>query len=154
MISQITEPTSGFVDTFRMFMNDLLDVNRLLQTEELTNEKLALALRLAMDQFNNTPPLISQKWTECELFPDTDLLFHGGAVNAFKMAGLMHLRNQLTYSDGGIQVNTNEKEGSYRQWYMDYRAEWKERIKDIKISLNYEGAFGHVSSEYAANWLI
>ena len=135
-------------------MNDLVDVNRLLQVEELTDEKLSLALKLALDQFNNTPPLISSKQLNCDTFPDTDLLFHGGAVNAMKMAGLMHLRNQLSYNDGGISVNINEKEGQYRQWYADYRAEWSTRVKDLKVALNYEGAFGSVSSEYAANWLI
>lgn len=148
MLSEISEPTVALLDDFRLFLNDYVIMNRLLKTEESPSGHLSLALRLACDDYNNTPPLIPKVLIP-ESFPNTNMLFHGGAIIVFKQVGLMHLRNQLSYNDGGISVQINEKEGQYRQWYQDYRAEYQRWIEQYKTSRNYEGFFGNLGSEYA-----
>lgn len=151
MYSSIETPAQETIDLLRMFLNDLEDVNRLLRVEELPDEKLSTAIKLAIDEFNTTPPLVYNV-NIAEQFPSMAMLMHGASIYCLKMAGLMHLRNQLSYNDGGIQVAINEKEAQYRQWYSDYRNEWRMWVKEWKVSRNYEDSLGEVRSEYSNVW--
>ncbi len=42
----------------RLFLNDTPELNRLIRREESTDEKLDLAIALALDDYSITPPLL------------------------------------------------------------------------------------------------
>lgn len=149
MLEYIESPSQDALDMFRLSINDLVEVNRLLDTQQLDDSRLSLALKMAVDEYNSKPPIIGPRITRMEDFPSATMLFHGASVNAFKMSGLMQLRNMLPYNDGGVNVSINDFEDRYMRWMQDYRNEWKTWIIDFKSSKNYENAFGSSSSEYA-----
>lgn len=65
-------------------------------------------------------------------FPKTSLLLQGALIFLLRGRGLLHLRNQVSYSDAGFSVNLDDKSGAYAQWmaneatiYFNERKEFK-----------------------------
>lgn len=131
----------------RLFLNDTPELNRLIRTHESTEEKLDLALALALDDFNATAPLIGN-WT-IENFPSLWLLLYGATIQTLRSAGLLQSRNELTYSSGGVSVRIFDKTQLYQSWINAFVAEYEQKKMNYKKSLNISMALANgVRSEY------
>lgn len=132
----------------RLFLNDTPELNRLIRTQESTDEKLDLALALTTDDYNVTPPLLgtSYVWN----FPSLYLLIYGAAIQTLRSAGILQSRNELAYSSGGVSVRIFDKTQLYQSWIAQFVAEYERKKQNFKISLNINAALaGGVSSEYS-----
>lgn len=131
----------------RMFLNDTAELNRLIRQEESDDNKLDLAIRLAIDDYNITAPIIGT--TTIANFPSIYLLIHGSAIQTLKSAGILQSRNQLEYSSGGITVRTFDKTQLYQSWIMQFYQDYERKKLDLKKLANIESAWpGGVHSEY------
>lgn len=124
----------------RMFLNDTAELNRLIRQEESNSEKLDLAIRLTIDDWNITPPLLGN--ATITTFPSIYLLIHGAAIQALKSAGILQSRNQLEYSSGGITVRTFDKTQLYQSWIIQFYQDYERKKLEYKKSSNIEGAWG------------
>ena len=132
----------------RLFLNDTPELNRLIRTQESTDEKLDLALLLTVDDYNVTPPLLGT--AQVANFPSLYLLIYGGAINVLRSAGLLQSRNELAYSSGGVSVRIFDKTQLYQSWIAQFVAEYERKKQNLKISLNINAALaGGVASEYS-----
>jgi hypothetical protein len=132
----------------RLFLNDTPELNRLIRRQESSDEKLDLALRLAIDDFNITPPFLGT--ATVANFPSLFLLIYGASIQVLRSAGLLHSRNELVYSSGGVSVRIFDKTQLYQSWIAQFVAEYERKKGNYKISANINGALaGGVSSEYA-----
>jgi len=132
----------------RLFLNDTPDLNRLIRTYESTDEKLDLAMILAVDDYNVTPPLLST--AQVANFPSLYLLIYGASIQVLRSAGLLQSRNELAYSSGGVSVRIFDKTQLYQSWIAQFVAEYERKKQNFKISLNINSALsGGVSSEYS-----
>jgi hypothetical protein len=132
----------------RLFLNDTPELNRLIRTQESTDEKLDLALRLATDDYNITPPLLDtpQVWN----FPSLYLLIYGASIQVLRSAGLLQSRNELAYSSGGVSVRIFDKTQLYQSWIAQFVAEYERKKQNYKISVNINAALASgISSEYS-----
>lgn len=131
----------------RMFLNDTAELNRLIRQEESNSDKLDLAIRLTIDDYNITTPLIGN--VTIVSFPSIYLLIHGASIQTLKSAGILQSRNQLEYSSGGITVRTFDKTQLYQSWIMQFYQDYERKKMDLKKFINIESSWpGGVYSEY------
>lgn len=136
----------------RTFIGDRAEDNRLIPGEELGVDKLRLAIRLTMDEFNNAPPFTS---FDLQTFPSLMVLLHGATVQCLIMAGLIQSRNYLQFSDGGISEVISDKAPMYQGWIQQLSgilSNYKKVSEDIKVSINMEQGFGVIPSPYGYWW--
>ena len=141
----INKTQDEMVKILRTFLGDTEHENRLIPGEELSDDKLRLALDLAIDEYNNTPPFENRDYIT---FPSLKLLIHGGAIQALIMAGLVQTRNYLNFSDGGIQEVISDKSAGYQAWIGNIVGRYYEEGQALKTSLNMERNFGVIPSPY------
>lgn len=65
-------------------------------------------------------------------FPKTSLLLDGAMVFLLQSKGLLHLRNQVSYSDAGFSVNLDDKSGNYAQWMAQIQNTYLMKLKEFK----------------------
>lgn len=136
-----------FIGQVRDYLRDHPQFNALqLNDFETSDSVISLCADLAADDFSNSPPLIGRHTVES--MPYLYLLFIGTVLQVLRSAGLMQARNNLNYSDGGLTVATSDKSPIYKAWADTYYAEYEQKKRTLKISLNAASAYGGVSSEY------
>jgi len=132
----------------RLFLNDTPELNRLIRREESTDEKLDLAMDLATDDYNITPPLLGV--TTLKNFPSLYLLIYGSTIQVLRSAGILQSRNELAYSSGGVSVRIFDKTQLYQSWINQFIAEYERKKNNFKISTNINNAMaGGIASEYS-----
>jgi hypothetical protein len=122
----------------RLFLNDTPELNRLILREESDAAKLDLALRLAIDDYNITAPILTP--VTIANYPSLWLLLYGGAIQTLRSNGLLQSRNELVYSSGGVSVRIFDKTQLYQSWIAQFFAEYEMKKKHFKISMNVTNA--------------
>ena len=132
----------------RLFMNDTPELNRLIRAEESSDEKIDLAIVLAINDYNITPPLLGA--VQVANFPSLYLLIYGTAINLLRSNGILQSRNELTYSSGGVSVRIFDKTQLYQSWIANFLADYERKKAQFKIAenINCSLAVG-VASEYS-----
>jgi len=143
--SGINKSKDELVAMLRAFLGDTVEENKLIPDEELSNDKLKLALELALDEYNNTPPFETRTF---ETFPSLAIIIHGSAIQALIMAGLVQSRNYLNFSDGGIQEVISDKASAYQSWIGNLVTAYRNEALSVKTALNMEENFGVIPSPY------
>jgi hypothetical protein len=132
----------------RLFLNDTPELNRLIRREESTDEKLDLAMDLATDDYNITPPMLGV--STLATFPSLYLLIYGSTIQVLRSAGILQSRNELAYSSGGVSVRIFDKTQLYQSWINQFIAEYERKKNNFKISTNINNAMaGGIASEYS-----
>lgn len=131
----------------RTYLQDFEENNHLIGKEEFTDEQILTFLLMAMDQYNNRVTPVSIK-ADVMTFPSLTLWLDGAAIFALKSAIFKFQRNSFQYSDGGTQVVTDEKAPEYERTLQRMMAEWTQDARLVKESINLEGCYGGISSEY------
>lgn len=135
-----------FVAVVRQFMRDYPELNRLIQGEEHSNRMISWAILDALDDFNTTPPITQLQLTS---FPSRYLLLRGTVISLLESLGMLMTRNQLTFSDGGIQVGISDKTNLLMNWIQMFTNKYEQKKKELKIAMNIESGWGGgVHSEY------
>ena len=129
----------------RAFLGDTVEDNKLIAGQELSDDKLSLALDLALDEYNNFPPFEARTFFT---FPSLALIIHGSAIQALIMAGLIQTRNYLNFSDGGIQEVISDKAPGYQSWIANLVTRYQQEALNQKTALNMERNFGVIGSPY------
>ena len=132
----------------RHFLNDTPQHNRLIRKEESNDEKLDLAIYMAIDDYNITTPPLGN--SSIENFPSLWLLLYGATIQVLRSAGLLQSRNELMYQSGNISVRIFDKTQLYQSWLNQFMQDYERKKKDFKIALNIDAALaGGVRSEYS-----
>ena len=146
-----TQTFNHFVAGVRLFMRDFPPLNRLVDGEESSDRMIAFAVMEALSDFNSDPPFLGTY----------DFLYfmeHGWAhklrigtmIQLLTMVGLLQTRNQLPFSDGGINVSVSDKTPLLQSWIQMFSASWENWKRQTKVSLNIAGILdgtGGVQSE-------
>lgn len=136
-----------FLGRVRSWMKDFAHKNRLIPGEEADDKSLLVYLEMALDDFNNA----TQPRTGFSLddFPSYAILVWGTVIQALTGETLLQIRNRLNYTDAGLTIGTSDKAGDMASVIHSLTAMYEQKKQDLKVSLNADGAFGGVPSEYA-----
>ena len=140
-----------YVQIIRNYLRDFPQLNRLIRGEETSNRMIAWAVVDALDDINNSPPLISHY--QLSTFPYPGLLWRGAVITILESVGLLQTRNQLSYADGGIRVSVSDKTPLIQAWLGIFRGNYEAKKSRWKIAQNIDAALGGTGlhSEY---WFI
>ena len=148
MATSASQNLGEFVLQVRQYLRDFPELNRLIDGEESSDRMIAWAVIDALDDINNTPPLIGM--FTVETFPYRSLLLRGTVIAVLESVGLLQTRNQLNYNDGGIQVSASDKAPMIMQWINMLRGSYEQKKQQYKIAVNISNAFdgGAILSDY------
>lgn len=135
-------------DRLRRFIVDNDADNAPLYEQELTDEDLWEAIEWAVDDFNETPPLIGRLFFDKYNFPFRALLLIGSAGEAMRQAAFKHQRREMTYNDGGITSSIWYKAPQFLQLKTDLAQTWDKRKGTLKRQLNAQQCYGGMNGEW------
>lgn len=130
---------NSIANQVRLFMRDYPELNRLISGVESSNRQIVWAMMDTLDDFNTTPPFTSLSMDQ---FPSRSLFVRGVVCSLLESIGLLQTRNQLTFSDGGIQVGISDKTPYIQSWLQVFRNQYEEKKMRMKVAMNIENAWG------------
>jgi hypothetical protein len=133
MIDVTVEPMVSYIQRFRLKILDTDPMLNILnnQQQEFTDEQIGGWITEAWYMINEAPPVSSYTLDQ---FPRTALLLDGAMMMMLEARGLLHLRNQISYSDAGFSVNLDDKSGMYAQWLANKANLFLSELKAFKRS--------------------
>jgi hypothetical protein len=134
----------------RMFLRDNAKLNALIRKEESGDQEYSLAIRMALSNWNTTPPFINS--ATIEDFPSLDWLIICGAMYILQMNGVLNYRNELQYSDNGVSVNPWSKGPQYISLAGFWLNQLETQKREIKICINYAMTYGFQRSPEFRLW--
>lgn len=138
------------VTCVRMYIRDKKETNRLLLgTYESDDMEIRLAITLAIDDWNNTPPPLGR--VTLATHPAKMLLFMYAVYHVVRGAIMWHAREHMQSNDGGTSADDHDKFATYTGWNEQQRADYEQKKGDFKVAQNINAALTNqgVSSEYS-----
>jgi hypothetical protein len=109
--------------------------------------EIALAIARPVMYWNEIPPPLDTVYNT-QNFPFRYHWLEGICANLFMMVAEQFRRNQLSYSAAGINVDDQNKEGSYERAGQARWQAYREWVRATKASINLESCYGEVTSTY------
>ena len=150
-IPGLSDQFNAFIHMMRLWMRDYPQLNRLIRGVEHSNRLIAWAVLDFLSDFNMSPPPLGQYTIEQILdLGYSSLARRGTAIALIESVGLLQTRNQLNFSDGGINVGISDKTPQLMNWLNMFQSKYEQDKTKVKISLNIQGILGEqgVHSEY------
>jgi hypothetical protein len=132
LISQLAEYA-------RKYLRDYPELNRLTSGYDHSPRTLKWAVMDALSDWASTPPFIGQGLDMILKRNLISVFIRGVVIVAMESLGLLHLRNHLSYSDGGVNVQI-ENPQLIQSWIQMMKAEYEGKKQRILIALNIENA--------------
>lgn len=94
------------VESTRFFMRDFPELNRLTAGMDHNDRHIAWAVVDTLSDWESTPPFISVTLQDIIDRGWSHIFIRGVAASLLESLMFLHMRNYLAYSDGGINVQT------------------------------------------------
>ena len=150
-IPGLSDQFNGFIHMMRLWMRDHPHLNRLIRGVESSNRLIAWAVLDFLSDFGQTPPPLGFYPLERLLeLGYQNLCRHGTVIALIESVGLLQTRNQLNFSDGGINVGISDKTPQLQAWLQIFKTKYEQDKIKIKIALNIQQLWGEAGfhSEY------
>lgn len=134
------------VEEVREYITDYPESNLLLDKEEFSDPFIKLCMGFAVESFNAITPRSS--YTE-ETIPGKEIHLLGTLFHMYNGRSAQMARNNLSYTDGGLQIPIEEKYELYSRLAATFQAQFLEAGTKLKISLNMEQGWGEIRSDGA-----
>lgn len=132
-------------DEVREYLQDYPEQNLLLDKSEFGDTFIELCMDLATSEYNQIPPMAIT--AILSNFPSKGILLYGTLWMMFQGRAALAARNNLTYSDGGLQIPVEEKYELYSQLAGTFREMFQDAAQKYKISYNMDTGWGSVWSD-------
>ena len=120
--------------------------NRILEECEFTIQEIQDAIAMAIDEFNSTPPVMTNLNYTTKTFKWPLWLAKGAIGNLLSMAALWYARNDLRVQSAGITSDDMGKAPLYQQLANQYKQEWRDWVKMARRQINISRGWGRVTS--------
>jgi hypothetical protein len=125
----------------RRFMRDYPELNRLTAGYDHSPRHLEWAVVDTLSDWMTTPPFIGQNLQMIVERGFVSLFCRGVVITALESLGILHLRNHISYSDGGVNVQT-ENPQLIASWLQMMKSEYEQKKQRVLIAMNIENALG------------
>jgi hypothetical protein len=109
--------------------------------------EIALAITRPVMYWNEIPPPLDDVFNT-QNFPFRYHWLEGIAANLFFMVAEQYRRNDFQYNAAGMQINDQNKAPMYEQAAQTRWQGYKDWVRATKASINLEGCYGEVTSNY------
>lgn len=125
----------------RRFMRDYPELNRLTEGYDHSPRHLKWAVVDTLSDWVSTPPFIGQSLSMIVERGLVSVFCRGVVITALESLGILHLRNHISYSDGGVNVQT-ENPQLIANWLQMMKSEYEQKKQRILIAMNIENLLG------------
>lgn len=137
----------------RMAMRDVAgaipntgDANVLLDGVQFSDEEIENALNFTVEWYNSITPLIGNARRDNI---NNYVLYLGATSFLCQAEQLKQARNEMQLQDGDVaNIGKDAKQSYYGQMAQVAAQRFEQKVKEIKIQINMESAWGAVSSGY------
>lgn len=134
----------------RLTLADYADMNEMVDGEVLNDDHYRLALERAIQDWNNTPPMIDTLTLESvEGHPGEHLIYGRAAVELLRTEFYTRVRNAVDISDGGASVSNTNKAQLLLSQARELRDEIEQKKLELKVTLNLNAGWGGIESSYS-----
>lgn len=139
------------VENVRYFLRDYAQLNRLTKGVDHNDRHIAWAVLDTLSDWASTPPFILPSGLEAIITRGWQSVFiRGVAISLLESLMFLHMRNFISYSDGGVNVQTENPQMIQAALQM-LKSEYEQKKQRALVSGNIEAALGAgpgVHSEY------
>lgn len=128
----------GHIESVRLFMRDFGELNLLIRGEESTDRMIVWATGDFLSDFNGTPPFTGYALPELMQRNLMNLAVRGTVITLLQSVMMLHARNYLPFSDGGLTVSINDKAPIIQSMLQLYQAAYEQNKRSVKTALNIE----------------
>lgn len=132
----------------KLFMQDEVSKNELLEKLEYTEQQYTLALELSVQRLNVIPPYSNYNVNNYPKYFEYLVCHLGGVGHLLRSTSIEQLRNQLTYTDGNIHVGLKDKHQHYVSAGNLFLGDFDKMGQKVKIQVNNDSAWGDSDSPY------
>lgn len=98
--------TRQVVENVRVFMRDYAELNRLTKGLDHSDRHIAWAMLDTLSDWASTPPFIGQDLNTIISRGWQAIFIRGVAASLLESLMFLHMRNFVSYSDGGVNIQT------------------------------------------------
>lgn len=137
------------VENVRFFMRDYAELNRLTAGKDHSNRHIMWAVLDTLSDWSSTPPFIGADLTAIIQRGWQSIFVRGCAISLIESLHFLHLRNFVSYSDGGVNLQIENPQLLQAALQL-LKNQYEQKKKQVLIAANIEGAFegSGVPSEY------
>lgn len=136
------------VEDIRTYAKDTPEYNVLLEGEYQSVQKLVeLSMKLTVSDFNIVAPVTSYG---LEDFPSDTVMLYGVLHHLANGEAERQLRNHVTYNAQGLNAGIDDKFLQYNQLAQYYKGLFDQKLREFKMYINQEKAWGGSFSPYMA----
>jgi hypothetical protein len=136
---KFTDAFRAHIQAVRLFTRDFAELNLLIRGEESTDRMIAWATCDFLSDFNGTPHFTSFSLEDLFSRNQQHLAVRGTVISLLQSVGLLHTRNHLPFSDGGLSVQINDKAPMIQSWLQLFQAVYEQQKRHVKVALNING---------------
>ena len=125
----------------RLFMRDYPELNRLTDGYDHSPRHVKWAVLDTLSDWSSTPPFVGQNLQLILERNFVSVFCRGVVINLLESIGILHLRNHLSYSDGGVNVQL-ENPQLIQSWLGMMKSEYENKKERILIAINIENILG------------
>ena len=141
----INDPAINKISEYvRFFLRDYPELNRLTDGYDHSPRHIRWAVLDTLSDWASTPPFIGQNLSLIISRNWVSIFCRGVVINLLESLGILHLRNHLAYSDGGVNVQT-ENPQMIQAWLQMMKSEYEQKRQRLLIALNIENAMSTAS---------
>lgn len=128
----------GHIESVRMFMRDFGELNLLIRGQESSDRMIVWATQDFLSDFNGTPPFTGYALNELAQRGLQHLAVRGTVITLLQSVMILHARNYLPFSDGGLSVAINDKAPIIQSMLQLFQAAYEQNKRQVKTALNIE----------------
>ena len=149
---EIDDPAINHLAEYaRLFMRDYPELNRLTDGYDHSPRHVKWAVLDTLSDWSSTTPFIGQDLNFNINNNFLSVFSRGVVINLLESIGILHLRNHLSYSDGGVNVQL-ENPQLIQSWLGMMKSEYEQKKQRLLIAMNIANLLGTqsggVHSEY------
>ena len=126
-------------ENVRFFLRDFAELNRLTKGFDHSKRHIMWATLDTLSDFASTPPFLGVDLDTIITRGWQHIFIRGIAISLLESLRFLHLRNFLSYSDGGVNVQTENPQMLAATISM-MKNEYEQKKKQVLIAANIEAA--------------
>lgn len=138
------------VENIRLYLRDYPELNRLTDGFDHSDRHIFWAILDTLSDWSSTPPFLNLDLNDILNRGWYALFIRGAVISLLESLGILHMRNYLAYSDGGVNVQT-ENPQMLQAWLTMFKNSYEQKKSRVLIAQNIMDALdeeGGVHSEY------
>ena len=139
-VPEMNDPViQRMIESVRLYLRDYAELNRLTAGVEHSDRHIYWSILSTLSDWYATPPLLGTSLSDIVSRGWWALFQKGIVIDLLESLGLLHLRNYLAYSDGGVNVQT-ENPQMLQAWLTMFKNEYEQKKTRLLIAQNIDDA--------------